>query len=179
MGRSPIDVNSGPGQGGDMLYKLGPDGATGPLEDAAELDKRIPQVQSPALAAAAGGGGKVAALIDKAKSQIGVPYVYGARQWGKALDCSGFTQQAFAQIGISIGGDTYTQVTQGTAVDGGLANAQPGDLIFTVGDVGMRVNGHVGIYLGEGKVIAAPHTGSTVQIQDWSGRGITAIRRFF
>lgn len=125
------------------------------------------------------GGGKVDQLIAAAKSQLGVQYVYGAHQWGKALDCSGFTQAAMAQIGIQIGGNTYTQVTQGTAVEGGIGNAKPGDLLFTTGDVGMRANGHVALYIGNGQVIAAPHTGTVVQIQDWSHRPLTAIRRYF
>lgn len=126
----------------------------------------------------AGASGKAAELIAAAKSQLGVPYVYGAHAWGKALDCSGFTQGAFKQIGIDLGGDSYAQVKQGTAVQGGIANAVPGDLVFATGDIGMRTNGHVAIYLGNGKVIAAPHTGANVEIEDWShNTSITAIRR--
>jgi cell wall-associated NlpC family hydrolase len=126
-----------------------------------------------------GTGGPLDKILELAKSQLGVNYVYGAHQWGKALDCSGFTQEVFARAGINIGSNTYSQVTQGSAVEGGLGNAKPGDLIFLTGDKGMRVNGHVGIYLGGGKVINAPHTGTVVQIQDWSNRTPTAIRRYF
>lgn len=124
-------------------------------------------------------GSEADKLIAAAKTQIGVPYVYGAHEWGKALDCSGFTQQAMAQIGIHIGGDTYTQVTQGQAVNGGIGNAKPGDLLFTTGDIGMRANGHVAIYIGNGWVLAAPHTGAKVEPQNWSSRPLTAIRRYF
>jgi cell wall-associated NlpC family hydrolase len=115
-------------------------------------------------------------LIELAKTQLGVKYVYGARQWGKALDCSGFTQQAFAQMGINIGGDTYTQVTQGSAVSD-IGQAKAGDLVFFTGDIGMRRNGHVGIYLGGGMMIDAPHTGAQVRIEPIHSN-VTAIRRF-
>lgn len=122
--------------------------------------------------------GKGAEAVALAKSQLGVKYVYGSHQWGTSLDCSGLTQQIMAHMGIQIGGSTYTQAQQGTAVPD-LAHAQPGDLIFTMGDIGNRVNGHVAIYLGGGMVIAAPHTGTVVQEQDWSNWPITAIRRYF
>lgn len=172
------------GQAGDMDFsasvgKFRPDLAgADALTKAAENDALVgtPTAEKPEDTGT--GNATADKLIELAKTQLGVKYVYGARQWGKALDCSGFTQQAFAQLGIKIGGDTYTQVTQGTAVEGGLGNAKPGDLIFTVGDIGMRRNGHVGIYLGNGMVIAAPRTGDVVRIQDWSGRSPTAIRRF-
>lgn len=124
-----------------------------------------------------GASGKAGELIDLAKTQLGVQYVYGAREWGKALDCSGFTQQAYARIGIGIGGDTYTQVTQGQEV-GDISQAKPGDLVFFTGDIGMRRNGHVGIYLGNGQFIHAPNSRSQVRIDPIGNRGITAIRRF-
>ena len=155
------------GQAGDQHY--------GAQHDELSFASAVPATEeAPAEAGAEGQAGK---LMAAAKTQLGVNYVYGAHQWGEALDCSGFTQGAYAQIGVKIGGDTYSQVQQGTAVPD-LAHAKPGDLVFTMGDHGNRVNGHVGIYMGGGQVMAAPRTGSVVQIQDWSHRSLTAIRRY-
>ena len=114
-------------------------------------------------------------VIDIAKQWIGTPYVYGGNEPGKGLDCSGLVQQAFKRIGIDLPRVTYDQVKEGTEVKG-IENAKPGDLIFTVGDIGRRVNGHVGIYLGDGKWIEAPYTGANVRITDVP-KNITAIRR--
>jgi cell wall-associated NlpC family hydrolase len=131
-----------------------------------------------ALAKASGpGGGSNAAqkVIDIAKEWLGTPYVYGGNDPKKGLDCSGLVQQAFKRIGIELPRVTYDQVKEGTEVKG-IENAKPGDLVFTVGDIGRRVNGHVGIYLGDGKWIEAPYTGANVRITDVP-KNITAIRR--
>lgn len=182
VGRTLLDAEAPhpDAQAGDMLFGAPVDPVqTSPLADAAAQDaasKKLPANGNTVEGDT--GGGKGAAIVAAAKSQLGVKYVYGAHQWGQAVDCSGLTQGAAAHAGIQVGGNTYTQVTQGTAVDGGLANAQPGDFVFTTGDIGMRKNGHVGIYIGNGMVIAAPHTGAVVAEQDWSSRPITAIRRY-
>lgn len=114
-------------------------------------------------------------VIDIAKEWIGTPYVYGGNDPEKGLDCSGLVQQAFRRVGIELPRVTYDQVKEGTEV-ASIAEARPGDLIFKVGDRGQRVNGHVGIYLGEGKWIEAPYTGANVRITD-APTEITAIRR--
>jgi cell wall-associated NlpC family hydrolase len=160
------------GQAGDLIH-LGADDNY----NMEQLGKVQPKAEQPTTAAPTEGTGKGAEIVAAARSQLGVKYVYGAHQWGQALDCSGLTQGALAQVGIKIGGNTYTQVQQGVPVPD-LAHAQPGDLVFTMGDIGNRMNGHVAIYIGGGQVIAEPHTGTVAQIQDWSHRPITAIRRY-
>jgi len=114
-------------------------------------------------------------VIDIAKEWIGTPYVYGGNDPEKGIDCSGLVQQAFRRVGIELPRVTYDQVKQGTEV-ASIEEARPGDLIFKVGDRGQRVNGHVGIYLGDGKWIEAPYTGEKVRITD-APKEITAIRR--
>ncbi len=114
-------------------------------------------------------------VLDIAKEWIGTPYVYGGNDPEKGLDCSGLVQQAFRRVGIELPRVTYDQVKQGTEV-ASIAEARPGDLIFKVGDRGQRVNGHVGIYLGDGKWIEAPYTGANVRITDVPTE-TTAIRR--
>lgn len=167
------DGGSADGQAGDLMH-LGADDNYNETQ-LAKIEGKPPA--APTAAAPTAGTGKGADIVKAAMSQLGVKYVYGAHQWGKALDCSGLTQGALAQVGIQIGGNTYMQVQQGVAVPD-LAHAQPGDLVFTMGDIGNRTNGHVAIYIGGGQVIAEPHTGTVAQIQNWTNRPITAIRRY-
>lgn len=91
-------------------------------------------------------------VIAAAKTFIGTPY--------EQMDCSAFTQAAFAKVGRSIGRTTYAQATIGTHVS--FSQAQAGDLIFWGSDSGPY---HVGIYLGGGQYIASPTYGETVSIK--------------
>ncbi|KRO29090.1 extracellular protein, gamma-d-glutamate-meso-diaminopimelate muropeptidase [Lactiplantibacillus fabifermentans DSM 21115] len=92
------------------------------------------------------------ALIAAAKTYLGTPY--------EQMDCSAFTQAAFAKVGISIGRTTYAQATVGSHVS--FSSAQAGDLIFWGSDSAPY---HVGIYLGNGQYIASPTNGETVSIK--------------
>jgi cell wall-associated NlpC family hydrolase len=76
------------------------------------------------------------------------------------MDCSAFTQAAYAKAGITIGRTTYTQATAGTHISFG--QAQVGDLVFWGSDSAPY---HVGIYLGNGKYIASPDYGETVSVK--------------
>jgi cell wall-associated NlpC family hydrolase len=67
----------------------------------------------------------------------------------------------FAQIGVSLPHSTYSQVGMGTPVS--MSQLQPGDLVFFSGA------SHVGIYIGGGQFIHAPHTGDVVKISSLSG----------
>ncbi|WP_243639125.1 C40 family peptidase [Streptacidiphilus pinicola] len=104
-----------------------------------------------------------------AQTKLGSPYVYGATG-PDSFDCSGLTQWAYAQAGVSLGRTTYDQINDGTPVSS-TADLQVGDLIFFNGD------SHVGIYAGNGMVLHAPHTGTVVKYErmDWIG-SIYAMR---
>jgi cell wall-associated NlpC family hydrolase len=91
-----------------------------------------------------------------ARQQLGKPYVWGATG-PDSFDCSGLTQAAYKAAGITLPRTTYDQVNVGTRVS--EANLQPGDLIFFYSDVS-----HVGLYIGNGEMIHAPHTGTVVKI---------------
>jgi|GEM_PF-2889600 len=112
--------------------------------------------------------------VDLAQQYLGVPYVYGGSDPKTGLDCSGLVQVVYREMGIELPRTTYDQVKLGTAVD--RADLRPGDLVFSVGDKGNQVNGHVGIYAGNGRYIVAPHTGDVVKIANLPDN-ITAIRR--
>lgn len=97
-----------------------------------------------------------------AYDQLGCPYVYGGTgPCADGYDCSGLTQAAWAYAGVSIPRTSYEQWDDLTSVS--LADLQPGDiLVFLDG-------GHVGLYVGDNKLIDAPHTGLDVELVSFSG----------
>jgi hypothetical protein len=113
------------------------------------------------------------AVTRMAARQIGKPYVWGGESRAEGgFDCSGLIQWAYKQMGINLGRTTYDQISEGRAVNPGKPGQfRPGDLIFPH-------KGHVVMYVGGGKVIAAPHTGTVVQYQPLAkfGRPL-AVRR--
>jgi cell wall-associated NlpC family hydrolase len=113
-----------------------------------------------------------ARLIEAARAYEGVPYVWGGTDPATGLDCSGFVQRAYSDIGIQLPRVTWDQMNAGTHVPS-LAEAQPGDLLFS------HDGGHVSMYLGGGKAIDAPQPGQTVAVRDmWeTDANLTTIRR--
>ncbi|WP_104166929.1 C40 family peptidase [Arthrobacter sp. SX1312] len=160
----------------------GVSGASGGAAAAEAVDPApavAPAVSSPAPVAGAGtapvpvpASADAARLIEAARSYEGVPYVWGGTDPASGLDCSGFVQRAYADIGIQIPRVTWDQMNAGTHVPS-LAEAQPGDLLFSL------EGGHVSMYLGGGKAIDAPQPGKTVAVRDmWeTDANITTIRR--
>ncbi|SDN58932.1 Cell wall-associated hydrolase, NlpC family [Klenkia soli] len=104
-------------------------------------------------------------VVQAAQNYLGVPYLWGGTDPTKGLDCSGFTQRVYADLGISIPRTSSQQATAGTAV-ASLADARPGDLVFFDNSSARAGIDHVGIYLGNGKMIAAPQEGDVVKVQD-------------
>ncbi len=110
-----------------------------------------------------------AAVVNAAMSRLGAPYVWGAAG-PTTFDCSGLVVWAFAQAGISLPHYSYSQMAMGAPVAPG--DLQPGDLVFFYG------GSHVGIYVGGGNFIHAPHTGTVVQVNSLASHGsLTAARR--
>jgi cell wall-associated NlpC family hydrolase len=93
---------------------------------------------------------------------LGVPYAWGGAS-PKGFDCSGLVMYVFAQVGISLPHYTVAQYNYPDSVSVPRDQLQPGDLVFFAG------LGHVGIYVGGGNFIHAPHTGSSVRIDSLSG----------
>ena len=102
------------------------------------------------------------AVVSDAEQYLGVPYVWGGTSPVSGFDCSGFVQHVYGDLGISLPRTSQEQSTVGTPV-ADLADAQPGDLVFF--EPGSSGPGHVGIYLGNGQMIDAPHTGTDVRIE--------------
>jgi cell wall-associated NlpC family hydrolase len=112
-----------------------------------------------------GGVSRTALLaIEAAQSQIGKPYMYGGAG-PDSWDCSGLTQWAFAQAGVLIprtAADQYAAIPNKVA----LGELEPGDLLFWATDITDPTTiHHVAIYVGNGLMLAAPHTGTNVQVQ--------------
>ena len=104
-----------------------------------------------------------AAAIAAAQTRIGLPYVWGATGPG-AFDCSGLTQWAYLQAGVTLPRVAADQWNSGPHPD--LAQLAPGDLLFWATDPSdPSTIHHVAIYLGGGQMIAAPHTGDVVKVQ--------------
>jgi cell wall-associated NlpC family hydrolase len=99
-------------------------------------------------------------VVAIAERYLGVPYVWGGAS-PSGFDCSGLVMYVFAQVGVSLPHSSYSQYGMGSPVS--RDQLQPGDLVFFDG------LGHVGIYVGGGSFIHAPHTGDVVKISGISG----------
>jgi cell wall-associated NlpC family hydrolase len=110
-------------------------------------------------------------LVELAQEYLGVPYRYGGTDPATGLDCSGFLQHLFQRVGVELPRVSREQARAGTAV-ASIDQARPGDLVA----FGEPVD-HIGMYIGEGRFVHAPHSGTSVRIDDLGSRRITAIRR--
>lgn len=113
-------------------------------------------------------GGEV---ISDAVQYLGVPYKWGGTDPDVGLDCSGFTQRVYADLGITLPRVAAAQARVGTEVPS-LDQAKAGDLLA----FGSPVD-HIGIYIGNGKMIQSPHTGDVVKISNITRKDLSTIRR--
>ncbi len=109
------------------------------------------------------------AIVAETRKYLGVPYAWGGNTM-KGIDCSGLTKAAHAAVGIYIDRWSGHQAIGGKAI-GSVAQARPGDIIC--------YSGHVAIYIGNERVIHAPHTGSYVKEATVYLKDIIAIRRYW
>lgn len=126
-----------------------------------------------AAKSAAGVSGRAGTALKFALAQIGDRYVFGAAgliNW----DCSGLTMRAYQRSGVSLPHSSRAQSRMGKSVS--FNQKKPGDLLF----FGRPVS-HVGVYLGGGKMVHAPRSGSRVKVATASSLGskpLVAVRRF-
>lgn len=116
------------------------------------------QTETTTASSASTGNASRDAIVATAMSGLGGAYVWGGKSYG-AWDCSGFTSWVFAQHGIKLTAYTYAMKNELTPT----SNPQPGDIVFQNG------YSHVGIYLGDGKMISAlnPTNGTLVHPTSW------------
>lgn len=120
-------------------------------------------------AGAPSGSGAGAAVVRAAMSKLGAPYVWAAAG-PNAFDCSGFTMWAWSQAGVSLPHSSSMQYSVLPKVS--MSALQPGDLIFSYSPIH-----HVGIYIGGGKFIHAPHSGDVVKITAVAGYPVVGAGR--
>ena len=101
-------------------------------------------------------GSRASQVIAISMQYLGIPYVWGGSSPSTGFDCSGLTTYVFAQIGISLPHHAASQYNYGVPVS--REDLQPADLVFFNG------LGHMGMYIGGGQFIHAPHTGDVVKI---------------
>ena len=102
-----------------------------------------------------------AQLIDQARRFLGLPYLWAGTS-GIGYDCSGFTYAVYSFDGVTLARDADQQAVHGVPV--ARDALAPGDLVFFRGRAGGPIS-HVGMYLGAGNMIDAPHTGAGIRIE--------------
>jgi len=145
-----------------------------------ERQARLDAAASQRLAAAAGVdiasiNGSVAqvALVKETMKYLGIPYVWAGASPSGGFDCSGLVLYVYAKFGVSFPHGATMQAHMGTPVP--FDKLEPADLVF-FGDPSFYH--HVGIYIGNGLVIEAPHTGDVVKVSQLAGRGSTLACRY-
>ncbi|WP_067460746.1 C40 family peptidase [Actinomadura macra] len=152
----------------DAYAKAGTPSTREPRAQVAPCDPAGLSVGTPSAAAAR--------AIAFARAQLDKPYVWGA-EGPDAYDCSGLTHTAYRAAGVSIPRVSGDQWQHGPRIS--IGRERPGDLVFF--DSGPSTStarpGHVGLVIGNGKMIAAPHTGTVVQIQPYTRPDLLGFTR--
>ena len=122
----------------------------------------IPSYNGPAT-------GRASVAVKTAYAQLGDPYVYGAAG-PSAFDCSGLTMYAWNAAGVSLPHSSSAQYSSTRHV--AISDLQPGDLVFYYSPIS-----HVAIYIGGGRIIHAPHPGTSVEIAPMNEMPISGAAR--
>lgn len=153
-----------------QVYKAyGPQAALGILDaksSGAALtlyhDAQVKVEVDPPVAQVTGLSPNASGVVGLVKQYLGTPYVWGGTT-PKGFDCSGLLQYVWAKKGVTIPRTTYSQVKAGTQVP--VNKIAPGDAVFFGSHDSPH---HVGMYIGHGQFIHAPHTGDVVKISNLS-----------
>jgi cell wall-associated NlpC family hydrolase len=87
---------------------------------------------------------------------VGIPYRYGGESPESGFDCSSLVRWAYGRLGVDLPHSSYALASEGRRV--AEANMRPGDVLLFDG------LGHVGLYLGRGRMVHAPQSGRTVEV---------------
>lgn len=125
---------------------------------------------APAANYQAAGSGNGSNVANFALQFVGNPYVYGGTSLTNGADCSGFVMSVYRNFGISLPHSSGGDRSVGYNV-GGLANAQPGDIVC--------YSGHVAIYIGGGQIVHASTAKTGIKVSNANYRNVLAVRRIF
>lgn len=144
-------------------------------EAAARAERRQAELEAAEKAAAEqqrreeAASSKAAVAVQTALAQVGKPY-----QWGgsgpSSFDCSGLTGYAWRAAGVSLPHNSRMQYSATTRVSS--SDLRPGDLLFFYSPIS-----HVGIYIGDGRMVDAPYSGKSVRVRSVAGSGYHSIGR--
>jgi cell wall-associated NlpC family hydrolase len=110
-------------------------------------------------------------VVSYARHFIGIPYSYGGSSPGTGFDCSGLVRFVYGHFGIKLPHSSWADLSHGRRIS--RRSLRPGDLVFFYGA------GHVGIYVGGGRFIDAPHSGARVRVSTMGKySGYYGARRF-
>jgi cell wall-associated NlpC family hydrolase len=112
-------------------------------------------------------------IVKETMKYLGIPYVWAGATPSGGFDCSGLVLYVYAKFGVQFPHGATMQAHMGDPVS--LSQAQPADLVFFGYPAFYH---HVGIYIGNGLFIEAPHTGDVVKVSQLAGRGCTLICRY-
>ncbi len=145
-----------------------------------EQQARLDAAASARLARAAGvdlatihGTPAQIAVVKETMKYLGIPYVWAGATPSGGFDCSGLVLYVYAKFGVQFPHGATMQAHMGSPVS--YAQAQPADLVFFGTPAFYH---HVGIYIGNGLFIEAPHTGDVVKVSSLAGRGCSLICRY-
>jgi peptidoglycan DL-endopeptidase CwlO len=141
------------------------DGLGADPADDGDFAAEIPTGLLPDIAAT----GRARTAIAAAYAVLGKPYVYGA-EGPDAFDCSGLIQRVWREAGVELPRTSSEQATAGRPIPPN--QIQPGDLVIYY-----RSRSHIGLYIGDGKIIHAPHPGSQVRISPLNSMPVNTVVR--
>ena len=127
--------------------------AVGPAAAATAEDRSYPDREGRMTAPTRSVGERAARIALKA---VGIPYRWGGESPGSGFDCSGLVRWAYGRIGVELPHNSYALYGEGRRVS--RARMKPGDVLFFEG------LGHVGLYLGHGRMVHAPQSGRDVEV---------------
>lgn len=117
------------------------------------------------------GSGYGSQVANYALQFVGNPYVFGGSSLTNGTDCSGFVMSVYANFGVGLPHSSKADRSVGYEVEGGLANAQPGDLVC--------YSGHVALYIGNGQIVHASTAKTGIIVSNASYKTPITVRRIF
>jgi cell wall-associated NlpC family hydrolase len=122
----------------------------------------LPAIAPPEQPVAAGGVGQAAGVVAVVRQYLGMPYVWGGASPGSSFDCSGLVQWSYGQVGVQLPRTAQQQYNATTRV--ASADLRQGDLVFFANTYqSAEPITHVGIYVGDGRMINAPVEGDVIR----------------